>query len=62
MQRIIDKVKDSPQTSRRRTFGWLWEQFSDHLAELREDANERDFKEAMLKRNGRKREQASGKA
>ena len=49
MQRIIDKVKDSSPTSRRRTFGWLWEQFSDHLAELREDANERDFKEAMLK-------------
>ena len=49
MQGIIDKVKDSSPTSRRRTFGWLWEQFSDHLAELREDANERDFKEAMLK-------------
>ena len=49
MQRIIDKIKDSAPTSRRRTFGWLWEQFSDHLAELREDANERDFREAMLK-------------
>ena len=49
MQRVIDKVKDSSPTSRRRTFAWLWEQFSDHLAELREDANERDFREAMLK-------------
>ena len=49
MQRIIDKIKDSAPTSRRRTFGWLREQFSDHLAELREDANERDFREAMLK-------------
>ena len=49
MQRIIDKIKDSSPTSRRRTFGWLWEQFSDHLAELRGDASKRDFREAMLK-------------
>ncbi|CAE7304781.1 DNAJB11, partial [Symbiodinium sp. CCMP2592] len=33
----------------RRTFGWLWEQFSDHLAELREDANERQDANAKAK-------------
>ena len=49
MQRIIDKVKDSKEKSKMRTFAWLWEQFSDHIAELREDQNERDFREAMLR-------------
>ncbi|CAE7831595.1 unnamed protein product [Symbiodinium sp. CCMP2592] len=34
-----------------RTFGWLWEQFSDHLAELREDANERQDANAKTKLN-----------
>ncbi|OLP79986.1 hypothetical protein AK812_SmicGene39659 [Symbiodinium microadriaticum] len=49
MQRIIDKIKDSSPTSNMRTFAWLWEQFSDYLAELREDQNEREFREAMMK-------------
>ncbi|OLQ00300.1 hypothetical protein AK812_SmicGene17051 [Symbiodinium microadriaticum] len=49
MQRIIDKIKDSSPASNMRTFAWLWEQFSDYLAELREDQNERDFREAMMK-------------
>ena len=37
------------QRPRRRTFAWFWAQFSECLAQLREDANERDLKEAMLK-------------
>ena len=49
MQGIIDKIKDSSPTSNMRTFAWLWEQFSEYLAELREDQNERDFREAMMK-------------
>ena len=47
MQRVIDKIKDSAPNSNTRSFLWLWEQFSDYLAELREDQNERDFREAM---------------
>ena len=49
MQRVIDKIKDSAPNSNMRSFSWLWEEFSDYLAELREDQNERDFREAMMK-------------
>ena len=49
MQRVIDKIKDSAPNSNTRSFSWLWEQFSDYLAELREDQNKRDFREAMMK-------------
>ena len=48
-QRIVDKIKDSAPGSNMRSFSWLWEQFSDYVAELREDQNERDFREAMMK-------------
>ena len=53
MQRIVDKVKDSAPSSNMRSFSWLWEQFSDYLAELRENQNERDFREAMMKETAR---------
>ena len=53
MQRIVDKIKDSAPGSNMRSFSWLWEQFSDYLAELREDQNERDFREAMMKETAR---------
>ena len=53
MQHVVDKIKDSAPGSNMRSFSWLWEQFSDYLAELREDQNERDFREAMMKETAR---------
>ena len=53
MQRIADKIKDRTPNSKMRSFSWLWEEFSDYLVEFRENQNERDFRETMMKETAR---------
>ena len=47
MSRYIDKIRDAPRGSRKRSFAWLWSRFGDLLDELREDENERSIQQAL---------------
>ena len=47
MSRHIDKIKDSKESSRYRTWGWLFRKLKEHLDELREDANEQVIKDSL---------------
>ena len=39
LRRITDKVRESGQNSRKRTFDWIWSQIAEELRERRHDAN-----------------------
>ena len=47
MSRYIDRSRDAPRGSRKRSFAWLWSRFGDLLDELREDENERSIQQAL---------------
>ena len=48
MTRTIERVKESPKGSSRRTFQWIWAKLTEHLNELKEDQNEQSVREALL--------------
>ena len=48
MTRTIERIKESPKGSSRRTFQWIWAKLTEHLNELKEDQNEQSVREALL--------------
>ena len=52
IQRHIDRVKDAPPDSYRRSFDWLFDKLKTVLWEIREDQNEESIR-AALQRKGK---------
>ena len=48
MTRTIERIKESPKGSSKRSFQWIWAKLTEHLHELKEDQNEQSVREALL--------------
>ena len=50
LRRITDKVRESSQRSRKRSFGWIWTQVAEELREKRHDMNYANVVENVVER------------
>ena len=48
MSRVIERIKESPTGSNKRSFKWIWAKLTERRNELKEDQNEQSIREALL--------------
>ena len=61
MSRVIERIKESPKGSNKRSFKWLWAKLTEHLNELKEDQNKQSIREALLGKTAKQEKAAAAK-
>ncbi|CAE7436520.1 unnamed protein product, partial [Symbiodinium sp. CCMP2592] len=59
LARVIERIKESPKGSTKRSFSWIWSKLTEHLHELKEDQNEQSIREALLGKTTKPQEKAT---